>query len=211
MIPSTLLAVPDTVRGLPLHPLLVHAVVVLVPLVAIGTLVLAVWPRARARYGGLVVLGALGTTALVPFTTESGEAFSQRIGAAELVRDHSMWGERMLPVMVVLLLAVLALVVLDGMRRAAATDSEAPDGSGPGTGDGTPKGRTPAGDGAGGALLATRLARATPASLTTSAGAARLRVALVVVSVIAVVAALVALYVVFQTGESGTRAVWEGR
>ena len=51
----------DTVLGLPLHPLVVHAVVVLLPLVALGVMALAVVPRWRARLAlpllGLLVVG----------------------------------------------------------------------------------------------------------------------------------------------------------
>jgi len=35
------------ISGLPLHVLLVHAVVILVPLSALGALVIAIWPAAR--------------------------------------------------------------------------------------------------------------------------------------------------------------------
>jgi hypothetical protein len=39
------------VFGLPAHPLLVHAVVVLVPLVAIGAIAAVLWPSLRTRIG----------------------------------------------------------------------------------------------------------------------------------------------------------------
>ncbi len=41
----------DELFGLPAHPLLVHAAVVLVPLAAIGVVLIAFWPAARARLG----------------------------------------------------------------------------------------------------------------------------------------------------------------
>lgn len=40
-----------TLFGLPLHPLVVHAAVVLLPLAALGAIVIAVSERARKRYG----------------------------------------------------------------------------------------------------------------------------------------------------------------
>ena len=63
----------STIFGLPAHPLVVHAVVVLVPLSALAGLVVAVWPAARERYAP-VALG-IATLALisVPLATHTGE------------------------------------------------------------------------------------------------------------------------------------------
>jgi hypothetical protein len=47
----SVLAFLDTLFGVPSHPLVVHAAVVLVPLAAIGTIVIALWPTARQRIG----------------------------------------------------------------------------------------------------------------------------------------------------------------
>jgi hypothetical protein len=205
---STLVALPETVRGLPLHALVLHATVVLVPLAAFGALLCAVWPAARRRFGGLVVLGTLVATVLVPITTGSGKNLSRQLGAAELVREHAQWGQRLLPTMIVLLLAVVALVGVDAARRSATTPlpgTPAPVG---------PAEAPPTASPAGGGRLSVmdrRLARTTPAALRSPVAADRLRVVLAVVALIAVVAAVVALVVVFQTGESGARAVWGGR
>lgn len=53
----------DAVFGLPLHPLVVHAVVVLLPLVALAVIALVLMPRWRARFAvpllGLLVVGAV--------------------------------------------------------------------------------------------------------------------------------------------------------
>lgn len=46
------------IMGLPLHPLIIHLTVVLVPLVALGGVGIAVFTWARKRYGSLVVVGA---------------------------------------------------------------------------------------------------------------------------------------------------------
>src|ERR1700709_1391931 len=110
---NTLTALPETVRGLPLHVLVVHAVVVLVPLAAIGALGSALWPAVRRHFGATAVVAAVLATALVPVATGSGENFERQLGAEELVRNHSHWAGRMLPAMVVLLVTVVALVLLD--------------------------------------------------------------------------------------------------
>ena len=50
---------PYSIAGLPLHPLLVHATVVVVPAAALSVLLAAVWPRFR-RWAGPLPLGAGG-------------------------------------------------------------------------------------------------------------------------------------------------------
>src|SRR3954451_6781385 len=63
----------DPVFGLPVHALVVHATVVIVPTAAISVLLAAVWPRFR-RWAGWGP-GALAVVALVltPISTSSGE------------------------------------------------------------------------------------------------------------------------------------------
>ena len=62
-----------TISGLPAHPLIVHATVVLVPLAAAAVALHTFWPAARARLG-LVTLGAaVLAVVLVPLSTSSGE------------------------------------------------------------------------------------------------------------------------------------------
>ena len=70
----------DTALGLPLHPLVVHAVVVLLPLAALGVMALAVVPKWRARFAlpllGLLVVGA--GSAVVAML--SGNELAERVG-----------------------------------------------------------------------------------------------------------------------------------
>ena len=69
----------DTVLGLPVHPLVVHAVVVLVPLAALGVVVMALsrtWFD-RLRWPVLAVLTVGLGSAFV--AKESGEAFLARL------------------------------------------------------------------------------------------------------------------------------------
>lgn len=91
---------PDTVFGLPLHPLLVHAVVVLVPLSVLGTVVIALVPRWRGAYGWLVVAASAVSFAAVPLTTSSGEDLKESLslgGAVlEKVNEHQQMGERVI-------------------------------------------------------------------------------------------------------------------
>ncbi|MDH5279339.1 MAG: hypothetical protein OEW53_09900, partial [Actinomycetota bacterium] len=57
---------PDTIGDVPVHPLVVHAVVVLLPLAALGVLVLVVVPRWRPTFAPLVLGVTVVATALVP-------------------------------------------------------------------------------------------------------------------------------------------------
>ncbi len=70
----------DTVAGLPVHALVVHAVVVLVPLGAVGSAAVALVPRWDRTYGGLVVAVNLLATVSAFVARASGEALATRVG-----------------------------------------------------------------------------------------------------------------------------------
>jgi hypothetical protein len=98
-------AVPDNIFGLPLHPLLVHATVVIVPAAAATVLLAAVWPRFR-RWAALLPLGlAVAGLILVPLSTSSGEALEREVGHSALIERHSQLADGLLPWMIVLVLA----------------------------------------------------------------------------------------------------------
>ncbi len=99
----------DTFNGLPVHPLVVHAVVVLLPLAIVGTIVIALRPRWRVPYGPLVVGAALVATVLSPIATSSGESLEELVGDPG---EHAELGEQLIWFSVALLLASAALVVL---------------------------------------------------------------------------------------------------
>ena len=113
----------DLVNGIPLHPLVVHAVVVLLPLATIGTIAIAVRPRWRTRYGPLVVAAALVAAALCPLATSSGEALEKRVGDPG---NHAALGDTLVWFAIPLVLLSAALVWLQ--RRDER--SLAPDGPG---------------------------------------------------------------------------------
>lgn len=70
----------DTVGGIPVHALVVHAVVVLVPLAAIGAVLMAVRPAFSRRFGSLVVIIAGIGAAASLVAKESGEQLALRVG-----------------------------------------------------------------------------------------------------------------------------------
>ncbi len=77
----------DTVAGLPIHALVVHAVVVLVPLAALGALLMAVRPSFSRRFGILVVLVAAAGAAASFVAKESGEQLAARVGLPQQHAD----------------------------------------------------------------------------------------------------------------------------
>jgi hypothetical protein len=101
--------VPELIRGLPAHVLLVHAVVVLVPLSAVLLVLAAVLPSARARLGVFLPLLAAGCLVLVPVTTHAGGQLRQLVGSTPLVERHVHLGRQLLPWTVAVL--VLSVVV----------------------------------------------------------------------------------------------------
>ncbi len=112
----------DTFFGLPLHPFIVHATEVLVPLAAVLVLLTAVWPRARRWAGYLPAAVAVVALVLVPISKESGESLEARVGENGLIERHAELADGLLPwVIGLVLVAGLLLAWTIRERRAAAT------------------------------------------------------------------------------------------
>lgn len=110
----------DTIGGIPLHPLIVHAVVVLVPLASLLLLLAAVSQRFRHWAGLLTPITATVALVLVPFATQSGEALEKRVEASPTLEEHTELGDSLLYFMIVLAALAWALWFLDRRARAAA-------------------------------------------------------------------------------------------
>lgn len=102
----------STFNGLPLHPMLVHFVVVLAPLTAVLAILCALWPAARQRLTWLVLVLAAVTAALTPMATESGEWLEHHIDKSELVEKHAEMGETLIYFALALLVAAVLLAVV---------------------------------------------------------------------------------------------------
>jgi hypothetical protein len=113
--------VPDDILGIPLHPLVVHAVVVLMPLAAVGTIAIAVVPKWRDIYGWLVLGITTIVFATVPIATRSGARLrdSLTLGGpvAEKVRDHQAYGDRMIYAAAGLWLLLVVMLLLHRTGR----------------------------------------------------------------------------------------------
>ena len=79
--PDERLIVPTFVSGLPLHPLIVHAVVVLLPMAVLGAVLIAVWPAIRARWAWPVVVLTVAAVVAIPLATSTGEGLEHSLRA----------------------------------------------------------------------------------------------------------------------------------
>jgi uncharacterized membrane protein len=155
----------ESFNGLPLHPLLVHAVVVLVPLLVAGALAYVLFPRLRRHLAWVVALLALAAPVAALAAKLSGDAFRARLIKRNLIspsiltkiNQHESYGQKLLYVTIAL--GVLTLLVT---------------------------------------FLTTRKAVRVP-----TWGSVVLNVAVVAVAV-------TCAFYVFQTGDTGAKAVWTG-
>jgi hypothetical protein len=115
-----------TVAGLPVHPLVVHAVVMLIPLAALGAVLVAVRPAWRQIYGVPTLVLAVAGLVCVPIATTSGTALATDHGGHEsaALELHMARADAVLPATIVFVV-LLAAAVLLGRRadRAASPES----------------------------------------------------------------------------------------
>lgn len=111
----------DTILGLPVHVLVIHAVVVLVPLGAAGVAAIAIVPPWRQRFG-VAVLGITTAGLLaVPVATQSGKKLEARLNAggivAKQIKHHRDMGNLVLYPTLALWILAAALILLDRRGR----------------------------------------------------------------------------------------------
>ena len=100
------------INGTPLHPLVIHAVVVFVPLAALAAIAMSVptW-RWLARWPALLL--TLGATAATYVATLTGEELKEdrRLGSP-LIDTHEQWGDRLMLAMCVFAVLIVVAFVL---------------------------------------------------------------------------------------------------
>lgn len=119
-----------TIFGLPAHPLLVHAVVVLLPMAAAGAAALALVPRWRQRYAwpllGVTLLG-VGSVPLAQWAGDQLYVHFVELGNP-LIHRHAELGNDLLPFALGFFVVVVAMLVagrLADRERAAAVEDPA--------------------------------------------------------------------------------------
>jgi len=105
------------ITGLPVHTLVVHFAVSMLPLAAMALIAIILVPRWRGAFEWAAMIGLLIGTGAAFVSKESGEALASVIGVPQ---NHSRWGD-ILPY-VALLLLILAVVWVVLSRRAPKQD-----------------------------------------------------------------------------------------
>jgi uncharacterized membrane protein len=106
--------------GLPLHPLVVHAAIVLVPVTAILAVIIAVSDDRRNRWGVLtwiLATVAWGMTIVAKFSGENLFAATVQGVPPEITDRHATYGQTSVWFVLALWLAVSALLLLDMDRK----------------------------------------------------------------------------------------------
>lgn len=116
---------PTFLGDLPLHPLVVHAVVVLVPLTVLGGILIAVWPAARRRFGALVVVCGVAALGATYVAQEAGEGLERYLPRDPSITAHTSIGGDLLK-WVALLTVLVAVFVLLHARAGRAARREGP-------------------------------------------------------------------------------------
>jgi hypothetical protein len=169
----------EEIGGLPLHPLLIHAAVVFIPLLTITAIAYALVPFVRPHVRWVLVALALIAPGSALFAKLSGDAFFKRgverqqitEGFVPVIEEHQSFGTT--TALWTYLLAALTLVLVY--------------------------------------LVAPR-AVATGAAMTASGPAWRNSPVLRwIMAVLVTVVGVISVYYVYRTGDSGAKAVWEGR
>ena len=107
----------DTVLGLPIHALVVHGVVVLLPLMAVITAVVAFVPRWRAAAAWPVVVIDAGMVAMTFVARQSGLALQARLGG-RIAQEHAAVGRNLIWFALAMFLASLVVAVMRRSQRA---------------------------------------------------------------------------------------------
>lgn len=109
---------PSNLFGLPVHILVVHAVVVLLPLAGVAALLVAASRTVRERLGLAILAGTFLVTLSVPIATQSGESLRARLPNDAMIARHASVGQALLVWAAVFGLALALVVALDLYRRA---------------------------------------------------------------------------------------------
>lgn len=173
---------PENLFGLPTHILLLHVVVVLLPIAAAATILVALWPTFRHRWGIATVVGTFVTTIFVPLTTQAGESLAERLPDSPLIARHADVGNQVTVVAAVFGLSLFAVVLVGLAMRASVPDA---------------------------ALSSTeRWAIGKLPAAWREAVPGWAPMAFRVAQILAVLTAVAVTYVVIQAGHTGAQAVW---
>lgn len=108
---------PNDFYGLPLHPLIVHATVVMIPLAVLAVILSAAWPKFRTWAGPLPLGLSLIGLILVPLSTSTGETLEKHVEPSALLEKHTQLAEGLLPWMIAVFVFAAAGYFLHWRRQ----------------------------------------------------------------------------------------------
>jgi uncharacterized membrane protein len=111
--------------GLPAHPLLVHAPIVLVPLCFVAAIFMAAKPEWRRRFGIPTAVLAVISAISVQLAIGSGEELEQRVRESNLIEKHSQFAELARPFVFLFAVALVGIVVWDYVDQRRSADASA--------------------------------------------------------------------------------------
>ena len=106
----------DTVLGLPVHVLVVHAVVVGLPLMALVTAAAAFMPTLRLWMAWAIAVADAGVVVLTFVARESGEQLQQRLGG-QVAQEHAALVRNLIWFALLVFAAAVAVALTRGSRR----------------------------------------------------------------------------------------------
>jgi hypothetical protein len=172
----------DTVFGLPIHPLIVHATVVMVPVATLLVGLASVLPAARRRLAWPAVLACLVACVTVAGAALSGGPLEARVGGGALIHHHSQLAKVLVVWVLMMSAAAVALAYVDWYRGGGAVAGWVP--------------------------VPPRMVRSlVPASIGRVVSARWLLPAVAALSLVTAVGTLVQIMLV---GHSGAQAAWSG-
>jgi uncharacterized membrane protein len=107
----------DLFTGLPLHPLITHIVIVMLPLAALAMIVVMVFPRLRKPYLPVALGASVIATASAYVAVQSGKALQERVGWPGV---HAELGDTVLPLTALFTLASMGWAVISRWKTPAA-------------------------------------------------------------------------------------------
>lgn len=184
---------PSSILGAPTHALLIHLVVVLLPLSAVGALLMCFIPSVAKRFGGLIAVAAVACVPATALAAGAGEDLQHQLPAQtlsqkemQLLEEHVRLGDSLLPWVIVLAVGALVFVLATTVVRQRATELVSV-AAGDRTRDNQSSGLTKATEGLSDHVL--RLSRWAGIAIT-------------------IVGAILATYYVIRIGHLGAEAAW---
>lgn len=106
----------EKVFGLPAHPLVVHAAVVLVPIAVLTAFVYVLIPRLRRTVGWVLLLSSVSGAVASVIAVETGDRFAKFRGVTPDMAEHGGFGLDTRNMALLLAVVSVVLVIVENLR-----------------------------------------------------------------------------------------------